>query len=115
MADKSPLDPEVLFEHVQDADYFHVPGFMGGHIYLPQPLITPMKDEHGNEVLDHHGHPVAEPIWESKTGVEIIDNIIQPLDLRITKFMVLEVVAAVIVSVLFIRLASRMRSNFSDW
>lgn len=45
-AGKNPLSPDVLFEHVQDAPYFHVPRFLApegadGHIYLPQPFATP--------------------------------------------------------------------------
>ena len=41
---KDPLAPETLFEHVQDADSFHVPrAFTAdghGHIAIPQPFQT---------------------------------------------------------------------------
>ena len=31
-----PLDPEILFHHVQDAGYFELPG---GPLHIPQPLM----------------------------------------------------------------------------
>jgi F-type H+-transporting ATPase subunit a len=93
-----PLHPSELFGHVQDADYFHVPRFLTseaahGHVEIPQPFH-----------LD-------KPIFEAKTGNPLVDKIIQPFDLKLTKFMVLEVVAAVIVAVLFIWVAQRMRGG----
>ncbi len=92
-----PLHPNSLFEHVQDADYFHVPRMLSphgdGHIAIPQPFQT------------------EEPIFELNTGVELIDNIVQPVHLTLTKFMVLEVVVAVIIAIVFIRLAGRMSSG----
>ena len=54
MAGKNPLAPEVLFEHVQDAPYFHLPRMFTdeasqGHLYLPQPLATPIEgSDHGH-------------------------------------------------------------------
>jgi F-type H+-transporting ATPase subunit a len=89
-----PLDPAHLFGHVQDAHHFEVSTRLvdGGRIELPQPLTGPDDP----------------PLWEAHTGVKMIDQIIKPLDLRLTKFMVLELIAAVIVAVLFIRLANKM-------
>jgi len=94
---EDPLHPSHLFGHVQDADYFHVPralaGNEEGHVPLPQPLKT------------------EEPLVEVHTGNEMLDAMIEPLELKLTKFMVLEVVAGVILIVLFARLAARMRSG----
>jgi F-type H+-transporting ATPase subunit a len=115
MAAKNALAPSELFGHVQDAPYFHVPRFMSphgdGHIYLPQPLATVQVGPDGQPILDHHGHQVYEAIWESNTGITLVDQILQPFDLQITKFMVLEAVVAIILAVVFIRLAQRMRGG----
>lgn len=84
-----PLDAAHLIGHVKDADYFEVPrGFTAdgsGKIKLPQPFLR------------HSGSGTATP-----------DAIIEPLDFKLTKFMVLEVVAAVLVAVVFIHVANRM-------
>jgi len=115
MADSSALDPSHLFGHVQDADYFDVPRFMSPHgdgrIYLPQPLATPLVGSDGKPILDHHGQPTYEAIWQLHTGNKLLDGIFQPLDLKLTKFMVLEVVVAILLAVLFIRLARRMKGG----
>jgi F-type H+-transporting ATPase subunit a len=92
-----PLDPGHLFGHVQDSDHFEFPrGFPGtdvqGHLTLPQPL-----------------NPEGAPIYRVQIGFEPIDRIIEPIDLRLTKFMVLEIVAAILLCILFIGLANRMR------
>jgi F-type H+-transporting ATPase subunit a len=86
------FDPGHLFGHVQDSDHFEVSKSVvkEGHIKLPQPLTG------------------DEPLWELKTGNKDIDKLVYPLDLRLTKFMVLEVIAALIVAILFIRLANKM-------
>ncbi|MFV2065702.1 MAG: F0F1 ATP synthase subunit A [Pirellulales bacterium] len=95
MAD-DPLHPSHLFGHVQDAKHIEVPrwfpGAEEGKIKLPQPL-----------------NGSGEPIVLIKTGFEPLDEIIQPVNLQLTKFMVLEVVAAVVIAFLFIRLANRLR------
>ena len=83
------LDSGHLIEHVQDSRYFELPRALGGKIYLPD--TGP-----------------AEPIWEPKTGIEMIDGLLQPMELQLTRFMVLEVVAAVILIAVFVRLANRM-------
>jgi F-type H+-transporting ATPase subunit a len=95
----NPLDPAHLFDHVQDAPYFEVPrDFTAdgtGKIMLPQPL------------------QLAEPLYEAHTGVDVIDTNLEPIDLKLTKFMVLEVIVAVICILLFARLAGRMRGGGS--
>ena len=70
MAD--PLAPNELFSHVEDAPYFHLPRALApegsdGHIVIPQPFA------------------LQQPLIEVNTGNEVIDNIFQPLDLKITK------------------------------
>jgi F-type H+-transporting ATPase subunit a len=79
---ENPFDPAHLFGHVQDADYFEVPRFLAadGRIGIKQPF------------------ELAHPIVEQK-------GIIEPFDLRVTKFMVLEVAAAVLLAVIFIGVA----------
>ncbi|OHB78097.1 MAG: ATP synthase F0 subunit A [Planctomycetes bacterium RBG_16_64_10] len=97
MAD--PLDPGHLFAHVQDAEYFQVPRWFpladaDGRIYLPQPF-----------------NPTGEPVAVIRTGFEPLDQNLEPLNLRITKFMVLELTAAILIAVTFIWLARRMRAS----
>ena len=92
----NPLDPAHLFGHVQDAEHFEVAKtrlIPDGKIHVPQPL----KGLTGDETL-----------WEAHTGNPLIDNTIAPLDLHLTKFMVLEVIAALLIGVVFIRLANKM-------
>jgi F-type H+-transporting ATPase subunit a len=93
-----PLDPMSIFSHVNDADYFHVPRRFTsdeahGHIKIPQPFER------------------AKPIWTARTGNELIDKTIAPLDLKITKFMVLELAVAILVCVFFIALARALRGG----
>ena len=79
------FDPAHLIGHVKDAAYFEVPrvldrdGTVDGRVLIPQPFEL--------------AHPVQ------------FGGPFEPLDLRITKFMILEVVGAVLVAVIFIRLA----------
>lgn len=92
-----PLDPENLIHHVKDSPYFEVPrgldfeGQPDGRLHLPQPL------------------EFAGPIVLVKTGSDQINDMIEPSTGRLTKFMALEVVAALIISVLFIWLAQKVR------
>ncbi len=93
-----PLHPNELFGHVRDTTEFHIPRALTseeahGHVKIPQPFAP------------------NEPIWESHTGNALVDRTIQPLDLKLTKFMVLEVVAAVIICGLFIWVAQRMHGG----
>ena len=96
MAD--PLAPSELFGHVEDAPGFHLPRFLApdgshGHVHIPQPF------------------QMEEPLIEMNTGIELIDKTIKPLDLMITKFMVLEVIVAVIIAVCFIGLAKSLKGG----
>lgn len=96
MADKNPLSSEALFEHVQDATYFHLPRDIApagshGHVDIPQPVR-----------LDT-------PIWEMKSGNAMLDSMFKPFEFEITKFMVLELVAAVLIAIFFIALAARIK------
>jgi len=92
-----PLAAETLMHHVKDADHFVVPEVFSrqteGKIYIPQ--FWDPKDT----------------IVQVRTGFAPLDNLIEPLNLQITKFMVLEVVAALIMMALFIPLARRLRSG----
>jgi len=74
--------------HVKDAEYFEVPRFIAADGKLEVPQF-------------YHG----EPIWDPGP-TPIIQ--IQPFDLHVTKFMVLEVVAAILVCVGFVWLAGRV-------
>ncbi len=85
------LDPGHLIGHVKDADYFEFPRFIAG--------------EDGK--LKIH-----QPFYEKGTALIRPDtDLIEPLDLKLTKFMVLEVVAAVIVAFLAIGLANKVRGG----
>lgn len=115
MAASDALDPAHLFGHVQDAPYFEIPRALSpnrdGKVYLPQPLAKERQDDNGKPILDHHGHKTYEAVWAPSTGNAMLDSIIQPMDFRLTKFMVLEVVVALIMCVVFIGLARRMRGG----
>ncbi len=74
-----PMAPEHLFGHVKDSDHFEVPRAMGHEWAIPQPLKleTPLIAANPNKHLE-------------------------AMDFKITKFMVLEVVVAVLVAAFFI-------------
>jgi hypothetical protein len=95
MAD--PLAPSVLFEHVEDSTAFHFPRDWGlphhGHIELPQPF------------------KLDTPLIQMNTGNALIDDTIKPMDLTFTKFMFLELVIALIIIVLFVSLAARIKGG----
>jgi F-type H+-transporting ATPase subunit a len=90
-----PLSADHLMGHVKDAEYFEVPRFIapGGKLKIPQPL-----------------EPYS-PDWQLTVGVKQVDDLIEPLDLKITKFMVLEVVAAIILIAVFVPLARRVKTG----
>ncbi len=95
-----PLAPNELFAHVEDATYFHVPQALAppgshGHWSIPQPL------------------QLDEPLYTMNTGIELLDKTIQPLELKITKFMVLETVIAILLCLFFILLAKRLKGGKS--
>lgn len=91
---QDPLSPDSIFGHVKDADYFHFPAMVApqhnGHVALPQPLAGTFE------------------VQLVSTGNPSVDSMVEPLEGRITKFMVLEVVAAVICCVVFIWLAQKI-------
>lgn len=91
------LDPKELFGHVQDSTSLHVPRFLApkshGHIELPQPF------------------KLEEPLVEMRTGNALIDNTIEPLDFKFTKYMAIELVVAIIICVLFIGLAQALKGG----
>ncbi|QEG35696.1 F0F1 ATP synthase subunit A [Bythopirellula goksoeyrii] len=94
----NPLDPKELFSHVEDSTSFHLPRAIApegshGHVELPQPF------------------KLDKPLIEMNTGNELIDKTIQPLDLKLTKFMVLEVLIAAIIVILFVFLAMRLKGG----
>src|SRR4051812_6525855 len=93
----NPLDPNELFKHVQDSDELHVPRFMApksnGHIELPQPF------------------KLEKPLFSMHTGNALIDNTIEPLDFKFTKYMAIELVAAILIAVLFIGLARALKGG----
>ncbi len=86
----NPLEPGHLFGHVQDSYYFEVPWFLSpsteGKLVIPQPFGELSSDP-------HHPEPVS--------------------GLCISKFMVLEVVAALMVAVCCIRVASLVSGGAS--
>jgi F-type H+-transporting ATPase subunit a len=86
-----PLDAGHLIGHVKDADYFEFPRFMGGKVQIPQ---------------IYHGQ---EPIATIGIGFKPIDDRIEPFEGKLTKFMVLEVIAALLLIVVFSWLASRLK------
>ena len=88
------LSTQHLFAHVEDSKDFHVPQALApegahGHIALPQPF------------------ELEEPLIEGSSG--LID--FQPLDLSLTRFMVLELAVAVILLVAFGILAKRLQGG----
>lgn len=90
-----PLEAGHLIGHVKDADYFEVPRFLvtEGKLHIPQ--------------IRHSDEPLA----TIQLGFKPIDQLIEPLDLKVTKFMVLEVVAALFVAAVFIAVANLARGG----
>jgi len=81
------LSPTHLFEHVQDGTYFHVPKFMGEHWEIPNPL----------------GFTKENPM---------IGTAEKPIFIgRPTKFMVLELLSALILIAVFVWLAKKIKSG----
>lgn len=140
MATNGPLHPSTLFEHAQDAEFFHFPRQFApeganGHIYLPQPFATPVGGDddhedgvvaghegdgtgghaaHGDSSHGEHGgahHVQYEPVVELKTGMAPIDRSLLPIDMVLTKFMVIEVAVALIAIGLFGMLASAIKKG----
>lgn len=81
-------DTAHIIGHVKDSDYFEVPRFVSstGHLTIPQPFYSESRKI-------ELGGPFA------------------PLDLKITKFMVLELIVAVLMAAIFIRLAGKIAAS----
>jgi F-type H+-transporting ATPase subunit a len=91
-----PLDASHLVAHVKDAEFFEVPRFLAKQLGVSPELAA-------------KGQVPITQVYQGEPLVPRMGAMLDPLDLRITKFMVLEVVAALFVCVLFIGLASRIR------
>ena len=91
----SPFEASHLIGHVKDATYFEVPRLLAtdGHLQVPQFRST------------------TDPLIDLTTGTAALDDMIEPLDMKVTKFMILEVIGAVLVAVIFIRLAKLVRTG----
>jgi len=89
----SALSAGHLIGHVKDADYFDLPRFLGGQWKIPQIRAS------------------NEPIYKFHSGFKPLDDRIDPVMLKVTKFMVLEALVAVILVVVFTRLASKLRRD----
>ncbi|MBI3836305.1 MAG: F0F1 ATP synthase subunit A [Planctomycetia bacterium] len=89
----NPFEKSHLIGHVKDAEYFDVPRALGEKWQIPQLFRT------------------SEPIVTLRVGFKPIDERIEPLELKITKFMVLETLAAVVMVLLFVGLAARIRKG----
>ncbi|MEM9941612.1 MAG: F0F1 ATP synthase subunit A [Planctomycetota bacterium] len=81
------LAPSHLFEHVQDTTFFHLPKFMGGHWDIAHPLASTKQD------------PI---VGTSKFPILIG---------RPTKFMVLELVGALLLVVVFTWMARKTKTG----
>ena len=84
MADHSdPLDTAHLIGHVKDSTYFEFPRVLvGGDGKVDIPQLRSLD---------------APPLFEVKTGVAGLDELIEPVSMHLTKFMVLEVIGGIIV------------------
>jgi F-type H+-transporting ATPase subunit a len=82
-----PLEPNHLIGHVQDSEYFDIPKFISadGKLQIPQPFKL-------------EGTATKHAVFEMP-------------NFAITRFMVLELVAAVLIAVVFIRLAHLISSG----
>ncbi len=94
----NPLAPNELFSHVEDSTEFHLPRMLTpagthGHVKIPQPF----KDR--------------APIFKVHTSSQLINNTIKPLDLKITKFMVIELLVAILIFVFFVGLAKALKGG----
>ena len=78
---------------MKDSTYFELPRFLGGKWNIPQ--------------LRHS----AEPIATIHIGFKPIDDRIEPMELKITKFMVIEMMAAIVLVVIFVRLAGHLKRS----
>lgn len=95
---ENPLDPTALFSHVEDSTSFHLPQVIApvgshGHVEIPQPF------------------EMDTPLISVNTGNALIDGTILPLDFKITKFMVIELIVAILIAVFFVGLARVIKNG----
>jgi len=89
----NPFEKSHLIGHVKDSEYFELPRALGGKFEIPQLLKT------------------DQPIATFRIGFKPIDDRIEPFDLKLTKFMVIEAIVAVVLILLFTRLAARIKKG----
>ena len=75
------LDPAHLFEHVQDSTFFEIPKFIA-----PRDPVTGAAHNH---VDIPQWRESVEPFWRPNTGIPLVDSIVESIDGKFTKFMVL--------------------------
>ena len=98
------LGPDSLIGHVQDSDHFELPAFppwgegmMKGKLSIPQ--ISPYTDE--SPMMGENGS-----VWAYQKN-----DFIGPVTFQPTKFVVLELIGALIVAAVFIPYARRIKSG----
>jgi F-type H+-transporting ATPase subunit a len=98
------LGPDNLIGHVQDSDHFELPAFppwgegmMKGKLSIPQ--ISPYTDE--SPMMGENGS-----VWAYQKN-----DFIGPVTFQPTKFVVLELIGALIVAAVFIPYARRIKSG----
>jgi F-type H+-transporting ATPase subunit a len=91
--DHNPLSAAHLIGHVKDTTYFELPRFLGGKWNIPQFRSS------------------SQPIYTFHTGFKPLDDRIEPLELKVTKFMVIELIVAVLLVIAFSRLAGRLKRD----
>jgi F-type H+-transporting ATPase subunit a len=89
-----PFDPGHLIGHVKDSHFIEVPDGLTSKrkVGIPQIRAT-QPGEYG-----------PQPVWTLHSGNPTLDDMVEPLELGITKFMVIEVIAGIIICFLFVRL-----------
>ena len=86
----NPFDPGHLIGHVKDADYFEYPT---GLTAKEKFSIPQFRD-------------VTTPIVKVDSGNPLVEQMLEPFDGRVTKFMIFETVVALIAAVVFTQFAS---------
>lgn len=89
-----PFDPGHLIGHVKDSHYLEVPDGLTSKRKIGIPQIRATSP----------GEYAPQPLWQLHTGNATLDNMVEPLELGITKFMVIEVIVGIIICFLFVRL-----------
>ena len=104
------LSPDHLLAHVQDAPYFELPNVFGSSLEKID------KDSHEHQNLRyrepyHLNIPNPLGITEKNAIMEAQSDFLGPITFQPTKFVVLELFGALIVSALFITLGQKMRDG----